>query len=139
MMIEENRRAAGAVEQTLQRLAQTVSTGDLEKWRKLWHLEAREFAPNTPAVVGLPNLLYAARGWFEQWRHDMVIRCEEIRVTEGWAFASGGLTLRSVSRREEKTQLLTGRFLAILIDNGLGRWLIYRFCYTSSVPLAGDP
>jgi ketosteroid isomerase-like protein len=139
MMIEENTENVGVVDQTLQAMAKAVSTGDLEKWRSLWHPEAQEFAPNTPAVVGLSNLLYKAKGWFELWTHDMVIRCEEIRVTEEWAFASGGLTLRSVSRREEKTHLLTGRFLAILIDDGRGRWLIYRFCYNSSVPLAGDP
>ena len=131
--------AAKAIEQTLQSMARAVSTGDFEKWRSLWHAEAREFAPNTPAVVGRTNLLYGAQSWFEQWTNDMVIRCDEVHAAGKWAFTSGSLTLRSVSRREEKTHLLTGQFLAVLTDRGDGRWLMYRFCYNSSVPLAGDP
>lgn len=138
-MSNESREADKAIRQTLQRMAQATSTDDLEKWRDLWHPDAREFAPNTPVVVGRNNLLYRAKVWFEQWSNDMVIRCDEVHVAGSWAFTSGGLTLRSVSRQGEKTNLLAGQFLAVLIDHGDGRWLIYRFCYNSSVPLAGDP
>ena len=134
----EPTEADKAIEQILQSMARAVSTGDFEKWGSLWHPNAREFAPNTPAAVGRANLLYGAKAWFEQWTHDMAIRCNEVHVAGSWAFASGNLTLRSVSRLEEKAHLLAGQFLAVLTDHGDGRWLIYRFCYNSSVPLAGD-
>jgi len=130
--------ARRAIEQTLHCMAQAVSTNDFERWRGLWHSDAREFAPNTPAAVGRTNILYGAQTWFEEWTHDMRIRCDEVHVAGSWAFASGGLTLRSVSRREKKADLLAGRFLAVLTDLGDGRWLLFRYCYNSSVPLAGD-
>jgi ketosteroid isomerase-like protein len=137
-MAGEPVEAGEAIEQMLQYMARTVSTGDFEKWRDLWHPNAREFAPNTPAAVGRANLLYGAKAWFEEWIHDMAISCDEVHVAGSWAFASGRLTLRSVSRREEKTHLLAGQFLAVLTEHEDGRWLMYRYCYNSSVPLAGD-
>jgi ketosteroid isomerase-like protein len=130
--------AAEGVRQTLQSMARAVSAGDFEAWRGLWHRTAREFAPNAPAALGRASILYGAQAWFEKWAHDMTIRCDEVHVAGSWAFASGGLTLRSVSRREEKADLLAGRFLAVLTRRRDGRWLMYRYCYNSSVPLAGD-
>lgn len=127
-----------AVEMALQSMARAVSTGDLETWRSLWHPKGREFAPNAPPAVGQNNLLYRAKAWFEEWAHDMAIRCEEVHVAGNWAFASGSLTLRSISRREKEVHLLTGQFLAVLTDFGDGRWLIYRYCYNSCIPLAGE-
>ena len=130
--------AGKAVEQTLLSMARAVSTGDFETWRSLWHPNAREFAPNTPPAVDRDNLLYRAEAWFEEWAHDMEIRCDEAQVAGSWAFASGSLALRSVSRREKKAHLLAGQFLAVLTDPGDGRWLMYRYCYNSCVPLADD-
>jgi len=130
--------AGEAVEQTLLSLARAVSTGDFETWRKLWHPNAREFAPNAPPAVDRTDILYRAEAWFEQWTHDMAIRCDEVQVAGRWAFSSGGLTLRSVSRRGEQVHLLAGQFLAVLIDPGDGRWLMYRYCYNSCVPLAEE-
>jgi len=130
--------AGEAIEQTLQSLAQAVSAGNFEGWQDLWHPNARVFAPNTPAAIGRINLLYGAEAWFQEWGHDMVIHCDEVQAAGKWAFASGSLTLRSVSRREEKTHLLSGQFLAVLTDRGDGRWLMYRYCYNSSVPLASE-
>lgn len=138
-MSDKTKETALAAERTLQGMARAVSAGDIEMWRDLWHGDAQQFAPNTPAIVGRSNLADMARGWFERWALDMVIRSAEVRVAGDWAFASGTLTLRSVSRREEKTELLTGQFLAVLVAGDGGRWLLYRFCYNSSVPLAGDP
>jgi ketosteroid isomerase-like protein len=138
MMSEESTDTTRVIEQTLQGMARAVSSGDFETWIGLWHPDAQEFAPNTPAIVGRRNLADMASGWFGRWNHDMVIRPAEVRVAGNWAFSSGTLTLRSVSRREEKTDLLTGQFLAVLIAGG-ERWLLYRFCYNSSVPLADDP
>lgn len=137
-MAGEPVEAGEAIEQTLQCMARAVSSGDFEKWRDLWHPAARVFAPNTPAAVGRANLLYGAEAWFKEWTHEMAICCDEVQVEGSWAFASGRLTLRSVSRREEKRDLLAGQFLAVLADRGDGRWLMYRYCYNSSVPLAGD-
>ena len=134
----EKVEAAEAAGQVLQCMAQAVSAGDFAKWQTVWHPDACEFAPNAPAAVGRSNVLYGAERWFTEWTHDMAIRCDEVHVAGSWAFASGSLTLRSVSRREEKARILAGRFLAVLTDHGDGRWLIYRYCYTSSVPLAGD-
>jgi ketosteroid isomerase-like protein len=130
--------AGKGVERTLQCMASAVSSGDFERWRELWHPGARELAPNTPVTIGPANLLFGAEAWFEQWDHDMSICCHEVQVVRSWAFASGRLTLRTVSRWEEKTRLLAGQFLAVLIDRGDGHWLMYRYCYNSSVPLAGD-
>jgi ketosteroid isomerase-like protein len=130
--------AGEAVEQTLLSMARAVSTGDFETWRSFWHPNAREFAPNTPPAVGRTNLLYRAEAWFEEWAHDMVIHCDEVHVAGSWAFASGSLTLRSVSRREKQAQLLAGQFLAVLTEQRDGRWLMYRYCYNSCVPLAGE-
>jgi ketosteroid isomerase-like protein len=138
MMSGESTDTTRAVEQTLQGMARAVSTGDFETWIGSWHPVAQKFAPNTPAIVGRSNHADMAKGWFGQWNHDMVIRSAEVRVAGNWPFSSGTLTLRSVSRREEKTDLLTGQFLAVLVTGG-ERWLVYRFCYNSSVPLAGDP
>lgn len=130
--------AAEAVGQTLLSMARAVSAGDYEAWQTLWHPEAREFAPNTPAAVGRADILYRARSWFAEWTHDMTIRGEEVQVAGSWAFASGGLTLRSVHRREKEARLLAGQFLAVLTDGGDGRWLLYRYSYNSCVPLAGE-
>jgi ketosteroid isomerase-like protein len=137
-MSDQSTETVFAVERTLQSMARAVSTGNIETWSRLWHPDARQFAPNTPAVCGRYELVGAVKGWFEQWNHDMVIRPAEVQLAGNWAFASGTLTLRSVSRRVEKTELLTGQFLAVLAAGG-ERWLLYRFCYNSSVPLAGDP
>jgi ketosteroid isomerase-like protein len=126
------------IRQTLAGIAQAISTGDFETWGSFWHPDAREFAPNTPAAVGRVSLLYRAKAWFREWIHDMAIRCDEVHVAGDWAFASGGLSLRSVARRGEKAHLLSGNFLAVLTDHGNGRWLMYRFCYTSSIPLVDD-
>ena len=126
------------VDETLQRMAEAVRAGDFQRWRELWHPDAQVLAPNTPAAIGRANILRGRQRWFEQWTHDMRIRCDEIQVAGRWAFASGGLTLRSVSLGEEKAELLVGGFLAVLSRNDAGRWLLYRFCYNSGVPLAGD-
>jgi ketosteroid isomerase-like protein len=131
-MTGEAVEAGMGVERTLQCMASAVSSSDFERWRDLWHPGAREFAPNSPVAVGRANLLYGAEAWFEQWDHDMSICCHEVQVAGNWAFASGRLTLRSVSRREEKTRLLAGQFLAVLIDRGDGHRLMYRYCYNSS-------
>jgi ketosteroid isomerase-like protein len=134
----ESVEAREVVEQTLLSMARAVSAGDFNTWRSLWHPDAREFAPNTPPAIGRPNLLYRAERWFQEWAHDMAIHCEEVQVAGSWAFASGSLTLRSVSRREKKAHLLAGQFLAVLTDLRDGRWLLYRYCYNSCVPLAGE-
>ena len=130
--------ASESVEQTLLSMARAVSAGDFELWRSLWHPDAREYAPNTPPAIGRPDLLYRAQAWFDKWAHDMTIRCDEVKVAGSWAFASGSLTLHSVCRQEKKAQLLAGQFLAVLAGQGHGRWLLYRYCYNSCVPLAGD-
>ena len=127
-----------AIEETLQSMARAVTRGDFQSWRELWHPRATELAPNRPAAAGLANILYGAKEWLEGWAHDMTVCCHEVQVAGRWAFASGELTLRSVSRSEERVDLLVGRFLAVLVEQEEGRWLMYRYCYTSSVPLAGD-
>jgi ketosteroid isomerase-like protein len=119
-------------------MARAVSAGDFEQWRSLWHPGAREFAPDTPPAIGRPNLLRRGQAWFADWAHDMTIHCEEVQVAGSWAFASGSLTLRSVGRREKKAHLLAGQFLAVLAGRGDGRWLLYRYCYNSCVPLARE-
>jgi ketosteroid isomerase-like protein len=134
----EPMQAREVVEQTLLSMAQAVSAGDFNTWRSLWHPDAREFAPNTPPAIGRTNLLYRAETWFKEWAHDMAIQCEEVHVAGNWAFASGSLALRSVSRREKKAHLLAGQFLAVLTELWDGRWLLYRYCYNSCVPLAGE-
>jgi ketosteroid isomerase-like protein len=126
----------GDIEHMLERMAEAVSTGDFEKWRTLWHPDAHQYAPNTPAAVGLTNITYGAQAWFREWTHEMSIRCDEVQTAGVWAFASGSLTLRSVARCGEKVRLHSARFLAVLIDRGGGHWVLYRYCYNSSVPPA---
>jgi ketosteroid isomerase-like protein len=132
----ENTKAE--IAETLQDLAAAVNAGNLERYCELWHPDARVFAPNAPAAIGRHNVLFQAKERFQDWDHDLVLRCDEIHVTDAWAFASGRLTLLSVSRRDGRAEPLSGTFLVVLANSRCNGWLIYRGCYNSATPLAGS-
>jgi ketosteroid isomerase-like protein len=129
---------SSAVEQTLLEMAQAVSAGDYEGWCRLWHRDARKFAPNAPAVSGRANLLYCARSWLRDWSHNMNVECDEVQIADQWAFASGSLTLRSVSVAGEDARFLSAKFLAVLVRERQGPWQIFRYSYNSDVPLPAE-
>ena len=135
MGIDEARNR-DAVRGLLKRMADAVNRGATDELRDIWHLNARQLAPNAPILIGRENLLYGADAWLSEWSHDMTVQCDEVQIAGVWAFASGTLTLRSVPHKKSETQLLDGKFLAILIRDDCRSWRLYRYCYNSSVPLA---
>jgi uncharacterized protein (TIGR02246 family) len=125
--------ATRAVEDIWKEYSASLNAGDLERWLALWTDDGIQMPPGEPAVAGKERIRTRNGGFLDQFKFDMGITNEEVRVAGDWAFARGTYEASLIPKQGGAPVPINGKYMTILARQGDGSWKIHRDIFNSNV------
>jgi ketosteroid isomerase-like protein len=89
--------------------------------------------PGEAAVAGKERIRTRNGGFLDQFKFDMGITNEEVRVAGDWAFARGTYKASLIPKQGGAPVPINGKYMTILARQGDGSWKIHRDIFNSNV------
>ena len=125
--------ATRAVEDIWKEYSASLNAGDLERWLALWTDDGIQMPPGEPAVAGKERIRTRNGSFLDQFKFDMGITNEEVRVAGDWAFARGTYKASLIPKQGGAPVPINGKYMTILARQGDGSWKIHRDIFNSNV------
>jgi uncharacterized protein (TIGR02246 family) len=125
--------ATRAVQDIWKEYSASLNAGDLERWLALWADDGIQMPPGEPALAGKERIRKRNSGLLDQFKLDMGIANEEVRVAGDWAFARGTYKASLIPKQGGAPVPINGKYMTILARQGDGSWKIYRDIFNSNV------
>ncbi len=129
----DQKDATRAVEDIWKEYSASLNAGDLERWLALWTDDGIQMPPGEAAVAGKERIRTRNGGFLDQFKFDMGITNEEVRVAGDWAFARGTYKASLIPKQGGAPVPINGKYMTILARQGDGSWKIHRDIFNSNV------
>lgn len=125
--------ATRAIEDIWKEYSASLNAGDLERWLALWTDDGIQMPPGEPAIAGKERIRTRNGGFLDQFKFDMGITNEEVRVAGDLAFARGTYKASLIPKQGGTPVPINGKYMTILARQGDGSWKIHRDIFNSNV------
>jgi len=122
-----------AVKAAYQEYADSLNSGNADRWLALWTEDGVQMPPGVPANVGKEKISARVHGALEVISFsDMQINTEEVQVAGDWAYARGTYTVTRIPKDGSDPIFIDGKYMSIFQKQPDGSWKLYRDIFNSN-------
>lgn len=131
--------AATAAETIWKEYAESLNSGDLDRWLELWTEDGVQMPPDEAAIAGKDNIRARNEALLDKFTFDIGITNQEVQAAGNWAYARGTYTAKLMPKAGGRPISIDGKYLTILARQPDGSWRIHRDIFNSNVAPAPRP
>ncbi len=127
-------RTTIAINEILNRYSSSMNRGDIDAWLALWTDNGIHMPPNSPPITGKKRIRTRIKSELDQFRFNLRITNEEVRVAGEWAYARGIYTAALTPKQGGEPMFIDGKYMKVFERHPDGSWKIHGDIYNSNVP-----